>query len=248
MSFDRANKADQALSIIELLVYMAISSVVLTVIIMLFNASGRSYDKAAQSYILTEQALSGYRTLQTDLRETSLSSIVLEEDGFTMISARSLDDPGRFVISRYGVPEWSSYIRYRFGPEGDKKNHYKLGREIITPSKAPIVPLPYNTSITGEVQKQRVVINGLLPPGKSVQQKERRYELVDAADSPGGARLSFLRTNSIGELTTSQVHPADGNPKGNTQMVKIELKFFGYSEETGHLDYAEVELVVTPRN
>lgn len=248
MSSDRANRSTRGFTIIELLVYMAIAGVVMTTIMLLFKASGRTYDKAAQSYILTQQALAGYRALQTDLRETSLGSIVLEEDGISMISARSLDDPGRFLISRFGVPEWTGYIRYRFQPEGDKKNHYCLSRELIGAKTPPVLPLPLESGPDDDVKLQRVVINGLLPPGKAVSLKKNGYEMTDSKDSPGGAQFSFLRKDSSGDLQPSQTHPCDGDPAGNTGMVRVELKFFGYSQETGHLDYAEVGLTVTPRN
>jgi type II secretory pathway pseudopilin PulG len=235
-------------TLIELLVYMGIASVILTTILMLFRSSGRSYDKAAQSYILTEEALSGYRTIQTDLRETSLGSLTVTDSGFSMISARNPKAPDTFAISPYGVPQWQSYLVYRFEPEPKKKDRYTLVREMNVPVKAPILPLPFSDKRPMQSQAAKVVIRDLLPPGKAVQKGRRGFEVIEDSESHGGAQLSFLRRGSKGELKPSSTHPSQGDPLGNTGMVKLELRFLGYSEETGHLNYAELHLHVTPRN
>ncbi len=127
-------------SLTELIVYMFIASMMLTVIVVIFIFMSRSYSHAEASYDVQREIQTGFETIRQDLSQTSLNSIVVypsgtetNMSGVSMISAQQevkLDgEPPRrfFKMSDYGTPEWGEHIFYTVLLRAPKK------QEIGTP-------------------------------------------------------------------------------------------------------------------
>lgn len=238
-------------SLIELSVYMFISMLILSAIYMVFLASRSGYQSAKTSFQLSEEAEIAFRTLQRDLRETSLGSIRSARGGASMVSARNPEDPGPFPITAAGVPQWQSYVFYTLVPVDDQVG--TLVRWTAPGPAGQVLPLAATTPpfpiLDGRHRSE--VLHSLLLPGKTVEIRNGLAAVVEDAQAPGGFSLGFLRTDD----SVSPVNPAertdeqhDGWSRGNTRMVRVDLQVLSASSETGKIGYTHFDLVVTPRN
>lgn len=237
----------RAFTLIEIMIYATISLMVLSTILGVYLASLRLFRTASSSYLMSNEALSAYRTLQQDLRETSLSSIVVADQGFAFVSARDPEKPAEFRVSRFGVPQWTSAVYYRLEPQDGRYHHLvryasKLDRPKAIPAPPAFVSGPISTS------HRRVVMRYLLPPGKGVQAGSDGYRLVDRAKEKGGARLGFLVRDEQGQLSDTPTHPSANDGRVTTGMVRLDLKLIDPGSQSGKLNYLEYSLVVTPRH
>lgn len=112
-------------SLTELVVYMFIASMMLTIIVTIFLFMSRSFSHTAASYDVQREIQTGTEMLRQDLSQTSLNSIVVypsgtgtSPSGVSMISAQQeVKETGKpprryFKMSDYGTPEWGEHIFY----------------------------------------------------------------------------------------------------------------------------------------
>lgn len=126
-------------SLTELVVYMFIASMMLSLIVVIFVFMSRSYSRAEASYDVQREAQTGMEMIRRDLSQTSLNSIVVYPDsdeknsGVSMISAQHDEEVAGgakrryFKMSDYGTPDWIEHIFYTVIPRAP------LRQEIGTP-------------------------------------------------------------------------------------------------------------------
>lgn len=242
-------------TLVEMSVYMFIALLVLSAVYMVFLASRSGYETAESSFELSEEAEIAFRTLQRDLRETSLGSIRSAPGGASMVSARDPDHPEPFPITPAGVPQWQSYVFYCVVPQDDQVGN--LVRWTSRGEAGQVLPLATTAApfpILNPAHRAEV-LHSVLLPGKAVRVDRDVVQVVDDPAAPGGFALRFVRTDAQGAETLSLLNPSQQDDakerswsKGNTRMVQVDLQVMARNSETGKVGYTEVDLVVTPRN
>jgi competence protein ComGC len=263
-------------TLVELLVYMMILGLVLTAIYALFRQSNLVYQDAESSFVETEAAQVAMRTIQRDIRESSLVSITpftgLKDDeppmGVSMLAAREADNPERFHINRFGVPEWKSRVFYAQEPGGGTTGSlYRwtepLPEKLGLPKGSELPNWPIRYKSTARV----MLFNVVRPNWAPKQQDDGSWKIVEDTkiEDPvrGGFAVRFYRKFD-GSKSEANIALADNNPSmhydtdasprsfkqslGNTKLVQVHLRVADTNPQTGKLNYFDFFLRVTPRH
>lgn len=185
---DSAAKFSKGTTLTELIIYIAIASIVFGIVISVYVFFGKTYRKASSSYDLQSETQTALQWLRKDLTQTGISSITVypnndhpnEPAGVSFISAVDpLDKPSKggvpqFNMSRYGVPLWRKYVFYTIIPNSfDASNNFtpRTGRLVrweneITgyhplPSPTSVLPSQHNLN----PKSVRTIISSVMMPG-----------------------------------------------------------------------------------
>lgn len=221
-------------TLIELIIYFALSVAALGILASLVTVARRTGDQTYAQYLVAGNMATTIRMIRKELQATSLASVTSygqkpgQAPGFSCVSA--YDEKGEFQLSVYGTPHWQKHVYYT----EDTKGHISrwttdIANKNFLPTLAPQPGAP-NTS-TG-----KVLMQDALPPGKAVGSWH-------AASTFGGLEVGFVRRGG-GTETISRVNPRDSdNPAENTGLIEIVVRTL---EENGP-NFLEIKFRVAPR-
>jgi hypothetical protein len=232
-------------TLLELIIYMALSVAALGILVSLITVARRTGDHTYAQYLVAGNMATTIRMIRKELQATSLASVTSygenggEAPGFSCVSA--YDDKGEFQLGAYGTPHWQKHVYYTLDAEG------KITRwttDIADKNYLPtLAPAP--TASEGG----KVLMQDALPPNKAVDKWQ-------PATSYGGLQVGFVRRkgnlevgppakfNQTGE-EISPDNPRDSDkPEENTRLIEIVLRTL---EEAGGPNFMEVKFRVAPR-
>lgn len=227
-----AIKRPQGFSLIEIIVYFALSVAALGILLSLFTVMRRTSDHTYAQYLVSGHMATTMRMMRKELQATSLASITSygansgEAPGFSCASG--YDENGEFKLGAYGTPHWQKHVYYTLNNEGRIARWTEdIGDKNYLPSIAP-TPSP--------VDEGRVLMTDALPPGKAVGQWH-------AASSYGGLEVGFVRRNGATETVVPENPRESNTPEQNTRLVQVTLRTL---EENGP-NFLEIKFRVFPR-
>lgn len=222
-------------TLIEIVVYCGIASLVLGIIVSMFKIAGRTQQQTYSQYLVGGSLASTIRLLRNELQSTALASIKAHPEaggtapGLSCVSA--FDKDGKFTVNGYGVPLWQKHVFYHLGSDGSLS---RWQQPIQDPNMlpAPSATLPSQLGSDG-----RSVMSGLLPPNKAAASYYPSTKF-------GGFEINFVRRTN-GDDSLSQVNPADSKDYAtHTRLVQVTLRTF---EERSEPDFSEISFRVCPR-
>lgn len=245
-------------TVLELLVYMALSLVVLSAAITAFNGVRRTGASASSSFILGQDAAVSFDRLRRDFQDTSLQSIrVTPGAGQAWITMAGARDPqGKLQISPYGTPNWQNYVCYELLPSQRNDGISTLVRYEQEQTFAGHSPLPSLKPIQ-TASKTTPVLNQVVSPGyRLVAQADGLMALQsDAQSAEGGLIVRFVRNQVKGPSLLSKFNPNEktdndesGWSSGSTNMVDIQITLAEINGSTGKVSSIKLPIRVTPRN
>lgn len=229
-------------TLIELTVYMFLAMLFMLALGALFVSGRRMFESSSGSYMIGQETEAGIRFLRQDLQETALATLRVypnanepaQAPGCSMASARGYDNAGRFMVSRYGTPDWVKHVYYTLESSGDKTaSLVRWERKDPTQSPVPKMAdvLPSDGAKDASGSYKRVVIRNLLKPGVVVGAADGK-PLFTADAEQGGFKVSFVRQHGADEELTvwnpTQVSAGDDGAAvnladGPTRVVQVTL-------------------------
>ncbi len=219
-------------TLMEIVVYCALSVAALGVLISMVRVIQRTGDHTYAQYLVSGNMATTMRMIRKELQATSLASITTygstsgQAPGFSCVSA--YDDKGEFKLGSYGTPHWQKHVYYTLNGQGTITRWTKnIADKNYLPTLAP-----------NPVQEDngRALMSDALPPNTAVGTHH-------AASSYGGLEVGFVRRNGNTETVVPQNPRDSGNPEQNTRLVQIILRTL---EENGP-NFLEVKFRVFPR-
>lgn len=221
-------------TLVELIIYFAISAMALGVIVSLFALAQRTQRQTYSHYLVGGSLSSTIRLMRRELQATALASVRVypNPDGNPGLScASAYDQEGEFSINGYGVPNWQKHVFYYLNNEGS----------LIRWSKpmATLNFLPHSTDTNPSAVEGdgRSIMSGTLTPNTTVPNFHPGTKF-------GGLEVSFVR-RSGGLDALSQVNPVDSKDfDTHTRLLEVTLRTH---EERSEPDFSEVTFRVCPR-
>lgn len=227
-----ALRRKRGFTLIEMIVYFALSVAALGILLSLFTVLRRTNDHTYAQYLVSGNMATTMRMLRKELQATALASITSygknsgEAPGFSCVSA--YDDKGEFTLGAYGTPHWQKHVYYTLDPEG---RITRWTKDIADKNHLPtLAPAPVKDD-TG-----RVLMTDALPPNTAVGQWH-------AASSYGGLQLGFVRRSGATETVVAENPRQSSDPEQNTRLVEVVLRTL---EENGP-NFLEIKFRVFPR-
>lgn len=221
-------------TLIELIIYFALSLAALGILASLFTVARRTSDTTYAQYLVAGNMATTVRMIRKELQATSLASITSygeksgQAPGFSCVSA--YDDKGEFQLGVYGTPHWQKHVYYSLNNKGNVTRWTtNIANKNFLPVLAPTPGAP--DGATG-----RVLMSDALPPNKAVGK-------WFAASTFGGLEVGFVR-RAGGKETISRVNPRDSDkPAESTRLVEVIIRTL---EENGP-NFLEIKFRVSPR-
>jgi hypothetical protein len=258
MSRPGAYRTVAGASLAELIVYMFLAILVLLMVVNLFIHGRQIYQGTETSYVLSDDTINAVDRLQRDLRQTALHTIVVEQTGASMISA--MDDEGDFIISPYGVPQWSRFVHYTVQPGEKGIGALTRWEETWDDIHHNIPLIPTNPAFPISSQRAHVLSQNVLQSGYQISKDSSGEPLLEEAiGADGGFQVRFVRAEDDGLESFSTTNPSAGSEddqtvdgeswaSGNTPLVQVDLTLVELSRETGALSSTTFDFRVTPRH
>lgn len=220
-------------TLIELVIYFALSVAALGILASLITVARRTGDHTYAQYLVAGNMATTIRMIRKELQATSLASVTAygvnngEAPGFSCVSA--YDDKGEFQLGAYGTPHWQKHVYYTLNSEG---NITRWTTDIADKNYLPtLAPNP-----TGPDSSGKALMSDALPPNIAVGQWQ-------PATNFGGLEVGFVRRAGATE-TISRDNPRDSSaPEQNTRLIEVVLRTL---EEQGP-NFLEVKFRVAPR-
>ena len=219
-------------TLLELIIYFALSVAALGILVSLITVARRTGDHTYAQYLVAGNMATTIRMIRKELQATSLASVTAygksgEAPGFSCVSA--YDDKGEFQLGAYGTPHWQKHVYYTCDAEG------KITRwttDIADKNFLPtLAPAPTSADSGG-----KVLMHDALPPNKDVGKWQ-------AATSYGGLEVAFVRRDGATE-TLSPDNPRDSDkPEQNTRLMQVILRTL----EPNGPNFMEVKFRIAPR-
>ncbi len=229
-------RKQRGFTLIEIIVYCALSIAALVVLISMVQVIRRTGDHTYAQYLVSGNMATTIRMIRKELQATSLASITSygatsgQAPGFSCVSA--YDDKGEFKLGSYGTPHWQKHVYYTLNNAGVVTRWTQnIADKNYLPSLAPSVSA--TPSPDGE---SKALMNDALPPNKAVGTHH-------PASSYGGLEVGFVRRNGATETVVPQNPRDSANPEQNTRLLQVTLRTL---EESGP-NFLEVKFRVHPR-
>ena len=221
-------------TLIELIIYFALSLAALGILTSLFTVARRTSDTSYAQYLVAGNMATTVRMIRKELQATSLASVTSygetagQAPGFSCVSA--YDDKGEFQLSMYGTPHWQKHVYYTLNNKGNVTRWTaSIADKNFLPVLAPAPGAP--DAATG-----KVLMSDALPPNKAVGK-------WFAANTFGGLEIGFVR-RAGGKETISRVNPRDSDkPEESTRLIEVVIRTL---EENGP-NFLEIKFRVVPR-
>lgn len=220
-------------TLIELVVYFALSVAALGILASLVRVARSTGDHTYAQYLVAGNLPTTMRMIRKELQATSLASVTVygaqagQAPGFSCVSA--YDDEGEFQLGAYGTPHWQKHVYYLLNGEGNVvRSTGEIADKNYLPSLAP--------SPAGGSEGGKSLMHDALPPMKAVGTWQ-------PATSFGGLEVGFVRRAGQTE-TISRENPRDSaKPEENTRLIEVVLRTL---EENGP-NFMEIKFRVAPR-
>jgi hypothetical protein len=210
----------------------------------------------SSSYLVRQDADIAFRTLQADLRQTSLSSIRVDsgDRGFSCASPLLKRDKSSFEVSEFGVAVWKSWVHYTVTPTSNELGDLVRWEAPYPADEREPRPSTFNPWEIGESKQS--LLPGVIQPGLGVVTSpppESFEEIgpVSGKDGGGGLRVRFFRSDgSLSQTNPCQAsdETVDGWSRGVTQLVDCQLQVAEQSTQTGRWSIYTLSFRVCPRN
>lgn len=233
---------------IELIIYVALSAVVMAVAGSLFMLAKRSSENTNANYFLSSDTETAVAWLRRDLQQCCLATLQSSPQGISMASALDSKEVRRIDVNEDGHPNWRNHVYYTLQPR-DKTVARLIRWNQATATEAPRLP----TLAPGQPQavvkaSSRTIHTRVLMPNQELYGVGNPDGKIDAY---GGLHLQFVRRSGPqAEDVLSDVNPAvasaQGNIQSDTRLVQVELKFF-ISTGTGKPSFYSLRFRVCPR-
>lgn len=236
-----ALKAGKGHTLIELIIYFALSVAALGILASLITVARRTGDHTYAQYLVAGNMATTIRMIRKELQATSLASVTPygskagEAPGFSCVSA--YDDKGEFQLGVYGTPHWQKHVYYTVSPEGVLTRWTTdIADKNYLPTLAPAPGAP--SASTG-----KALMHDALPPNKGFGDW---VKAGSTAAKYGGLQVSFITQELAGDVlmeTVSPENPRDNDTEANrnSRLVHVVLRTL---EET---NFFEVQFMVAPR-
>ncbi len=235
---------------VELVIYFGLSAMVLGVVMAVFITGRSNFEAVSSSYLVSQDAEAALRWLKTDLEEAALGSIRVfpnpdspdSPPGISMATARDLDND--FQFSKWGGPQWSTYVYYTL--DGDGKLVRWMEEHEFNGSPTASTRKPESIE---DRQSERVILRNLVQAGEELAELGKLGER-------GGFDFQFVRYTAEGEEVLSPLNPAqvtsgglDEAPQGeNTRLVSLLLTVAMSNYRERNISYVQLPIRVVPRN
>ncbi len=219
-------------TLIEIIVYFALSVAALGILLSLFTVLRRTSDHTYAQYLVSGNLATTTRMIRKELQATSLASITSyganagEAAGFSCVSG--YDNEGEFKLGAYGTPHWQKHVYYTLDGQG---RITRWTKDITDKNYLPTLAPPPVKDDAG-----RVLMTDALPPNKAVDKWH-------PASNYGGLELGFVRRSGANETVVPQNPRDSANPEQNTRLVQVTLRTL---EESGP-NFLEIKFRVFPR-
>lgn len=237
MALEGSRNPRRGATLIELVIYFALSCAAGLILLSLFLLATRGGEQAYGTYLVSGNMATTIRMIRKELQATALASIVLAPagatSGFSCVSA--YDDKGEFQLGAYGAPHWQKHVYYSLNAKGDiSRWTANIADQNFLPTLAPAAGV---NPATG-----RVLMPDALPPNTAVGDADNKDpDRWQEAKPAGGLEVGFLRRDG----TVVAQNPRDSaDPEQNTRVVQVVLRLF--EKERGP-NFMEVKFRVTPR-
>lgn len=226
----------RGMTLTELVVYMALSSMVLGLIVSLFTVAKRTQRHTYTQFLMGGRLASAVRVVKQDLKSTALSSIRVFPDGsggdpgMSLISA--YDSKGKFTLGSYGSPLWQKHVYYHLDKNGLL---VRWKKELSQKDGLPVQGLANPSELAGD---KHPLTEGLLPPNVQVGDFQE-------ATPFGGFEVGFVRRTQ-GKDTVVTQNPRDSKDfESHTRLVQVT--FHTLEDQGKNPTYSRLVVRVCPR-
>ncbi len=261
--------ARAGITLIELLVYMVLSLIVLSVIAMVVNGVHHTGASASSSFVLGQDSAVGFEKLRQDFNDTSLQSIrVVAEpvaqspsSWVSLAGARNLQH--KLQVTPFGAPAWNQYICYRLLPDQDGDGITSLVRYQVPqkfpgadPKWAGGMPVPSAAPLPQTAQVE-TIFNQIVAPGFGFGESSPGVlaSVADRSKIRGGFEVNFVRQGPDGQRSLSPLNPNQGSDRNtpgwsnqSTSMLEIRLTMAEKNSSTGKYSLISLPILLTPRH
>jgi hypothetical protein len=261
-------------TLVELVIYMFLAGLILTMVYSLFFLGRSSFNTAAQGFFIGEQCQTTLTRLRTELSASNIGTVVAypnaahpsEPPGIAFESCYDPNNTGKIEVSQFGAALWTQYVYYTLQPAA--RPNGMTGRLVrwsqsvggvanIAPSASTVLPSSLgarNATVLNNVLLPNVTIAGVTSGVSG-----NRGTVTTSTGEGGGFTVSFVQRDNTSATATdvlSAINPTahmDATGSGlttrtNTQLVEIDFKVFATNGETGKMSYYEVSARVMPTN
>ena len=222
----------RGLTLIEMVVYCAVSAVVVGMITSLYIVLNRTQQQTYASYLMGGRISSAIRVLRRDIQATALSTIQAYPDQAALSFASAYDEDGKFTLGDYGSPHWQKHVYYNLNSKGE------LIRWWAPITDKNYLPLPATSDPSAVSSNAKGLTEGLVAPKQAVK------GLHDPTPF-GGFDVNFVRRDE-GVDSLSRVNPKDSKDfDTHTRLVEITMKTVEGSESEPI--YSSLKFRVCPR-
>ncbi|CAN0457855.1 unnamed protein product, partial [Phaeothamnion confervicola] len=204
------------MTLIELIVYMALSILAGFLILALYQLATRAQNETISSYVVGGDTETAIRRLRRELQETALVSLqtypsdgnTSEKPGCSFTSARNSDGDAALNVSTYGAPQWRKNVFYTVNPTGAQTGQLVRWEKDLSAAEMDFVPRP--TAIlpsTMGTKQQSVPLKLVLLANTKVEHLSGSPNYI--TDGFGGFRVQFVRRKGgeAGAETLSSINP-----------------------------------------
>lgn len=222
----------RGMSLIELVVYCAVSAVVVGMVTSLYIVLNRTQQHTYAQYLMGSRISSAIRVLRRDLQATALSSIQAYPDQAALSFVSAYDADGNFTLGDYGSPHWQKHVYYNLNNKGE------LTRWASPITDKNYLPLPASSDPASVQGDAKGLTEGLVPPNEAVMG-------LHEPTPYGGFEINFVRREN-GVDSLSKINPKDSEDfETHTKLVEVTMKTVeGSSTEP---IYSSLKFRVCPR-
>jgi hypothetical protein len=240
-------------SLIELMVYCALSLLALGLMADLFYTGETVSTTVSSAYSLDEDVESAIRWLRQDLKGTALSTIVVyprpaantdddSQPGMCLASPYQYGS-GKYSFSEFGTPAWNKFVLYTVQPKSEKLGALvRWESRYETPQLAPLVPANLVPDKITDTSHQRNLVDQVVLPNAIIEGMDPLDPLY------GGFQVGFVRSdNTVSEYNPQEVSNGLGTPTGdNTRMVEVQLSCLMDSSKIDKPTFVQLKFRVAP--
>lgn len=242
---------ENAFTLAELVVYFALSAMVLGLVFATFFSGRRNFEATSSSYLVSQDAEAALRWMKADLREAALNTIRVypnpdypdEPPGISLASPR--DRKNAFMINELGAPKWTTHIYYTL----NKKGQLVRWLEEVDFKGLPVPSKRLPSDNTGRTYS-RIVLRNLVAP--KVKLPQQQTELSER----GGFDVQFVRWTNAGDEILTSWNPAQitngettSPPEGNnSKLVQLLLTVSMSNFRESQVSYVQLPIRVMPRH
>lgn len=226
-------KSSKGATLIELVIYFALSTLVVMTIASVFRIAKSTQQATYSSYLMSGRTYSALTILRRDLQNTALSAITSYPNSSDNGEAPGMSCPspfgaegerkGELHVNPYGSPEWKKTIHYTVQKKG---NHVgallRWSKKIETTDLLPLKGTLSPSQVEGDQGKG--LLEDVLLANQSISGVGENGQYTTGPE--GGFSVRFVRRQGgeDGPESLSAENPSTQAASGNTRLVDVTLK------------------------